>query len=534
MEKKVQMLDCTLRDGGYVNDWDFGHSVITGVYKRLEAAGVDFIEVGFLDDRREFDINRSIMPNTEAINKVFASVKKGNAIPVAMIDYGTCSLDSIGSCDSTFIDGIRVIFKKEKIDQALPFCKAIKDRGYKLFIQAISITSYSDSEMLDYVQQINEIKPYAFSIVDTYGLLDNRSMARYFYLIDHNLDPEIVMGYHGHNNFQLGFSNTIKFLEKDTTRTLIADSTVYGMGKSAGNCASELLAMHLNDYYSRSYNLSQLLEIADNDLMPIYQKHYWGYKYDFYISAMQTCHPSYVQYLLQKSTLSISSINEILSRIPQEMKLQYDREWIEQAYVDYQNITIDDTNAYEKLKHDIGNRGKTEIVILGPGISMKEEKEKIESKIKQLNAIVFSVNFYNDKYSIDYTFISNAKRYYKFVDIIGLKKVSAKLILTSNVNAIDYTPNYVLNYESLLSHHKECIDNSLLLLINALSKLDVARVWLAGFDGFTNNETEYFDRDYNLSSMKDLHFNEWMSQALTELNKSIKLNFITKTQYVIE
>lgn len=76
MEKKVLMLDCTLRDGGYVNDWDFGHSTITGIYKRLEAAGADYIEVGFLDDRREFDINRSIMPSTEAINKIFGSVKK--------------------------------------------------------------------------------------------------------------------------------------------------------------------------------------------------------------------------------------------------------------------------------------------------------------------------------------------------------------------------------------------------------------------------------------------------------------------------
>ena len=534
MEKKVQMLDCTLRDGGYVNDWDFGHSVITGVYKRLEAAGVDFIEVGFLDDRREFDINRSIMPNTEAINKVFASVKKGNAIPVAMIDYGTCSLDSIGSCDSTFIDGIRVIFKKEKIDQALPFCKAIKDRGYKLFIQAISITSYSDSEMLDYVQQINEIKPYAFSIVDTYGLLDNRSMARYFYLIDHNLDPEIVMGYHGHNNFQLGFSNTIKFLEKDTTRTLIADSTVYGMGKSAGNCASELLAMHLNDYYSRSYNLSQLLEIVDNDLMPIYQKHYWGYKYDYYISSMQTCHPSYVQYLLQKSTLSVSSINEILAQIPLEKKLLYDKKWIEQAYIDYQNITIDDTVAYELLKKDIEGKGKNEIVILGPGASVKEEKEKIESTIGQLNAIVLSVNFYDEQYPVDYVFISNAKRYCKFVDIVGDTKILAKLILTSNVNIIDCIPDYVLNYESLLSCNRECIDNSLLLLLNAISKVGFKHVYLAGFDGFINNGNDYYDRNYEFSSMKDSHINEWMSQSLSELNKLIEIDFITKTKYVIE
>ena len=86
--KRISLLDCTLRDGGYINDWEFGHGTITGVYKRLEAAGVDYIEVGFLDDRRQFDINRTIMPNTEAINKVFANVKKSHAIPIAMIDYG--------------------------------------------------------------------------------------------------------------------------------------------------------------------------------------------------------------------------------------------------------------------------------------------------------------------------------------------------------------------------------------------------------------------------------------------------------------
>ena len=157
MKKEIKLLDCTLRDGGYINDWNFGHSVITGTYKRLDAAGVDFIEVGFLDDRRSFDINHTIQPNTDCYNMVFSGVKKIHAIPVAMIDYGTCDISNIGECDSTFIDGIRVIFKKEKIDEALPFCRMIKEKGYKLFIQAISITAYSDMEMLEYIQKINEM-----------------------------------------------------------------------------------------------------------------------------------------------------------------------------------------------------------------------------------------------------------------------------------------------------------------------------------------------------------------------------------------
>lgn len=531
MGGKISMLDCTLRDGGYVNDWDFGHSTITGIYKRLDAAGVDYIEVGFLDDRREFDIDRSIMPNTETINKIFGSVKKRKAIPVAMIDFGTCSLDSIGSCDSTFIDGIRVIFKKEKIEQALPFCKAIKEKGYKLFIQAISITAYSDIEMLEYVNRINEIKPYAFSIVDTYGLLDNSSMARYFYLIDNNLDPDIKLGYHGHNNFQLGFSNTVKFLEKRTRRTLIADSTVYGMGKSAGNCASELLAMHLNEFYGGHYDLNQLLEIIDTDLMPIYQKHYWGYKYDFYIASMQRCHPSYVQYLLKKSTLSVSSINEILSSIPDEIKLLYNKQWIEQAYFDYQNNAMDDTEVLKKLRDELEAVKNRPVLIIGPGYTIKEQKVGINLFISENDPVVFTVNFYTKLYSIDYTFISNAKRYARFVDIQNGNSIGSKLILTSNVTVCDYKPDYVLNYESLLNKESGNPDNSLLLLLNALIKIGVAEVYLAGFDGFDNSPNDYYDRDYELSSTKDESYNERMSDDLSIINKSIRLHFITESLY---
>lgn len=151
--KEVKLLDCTMRDGGYVNDWEYGHSTMMSIYKRLDESGVDYIEIGFLDDRREYDPNRSIQPNTECYNKIYSGVQKKNAIPVAMIDYGTCDISNIADAKNSFIEGIRIIFKKEKINQALPFCKAIKDKGYKLFIQAISITSYSDLEMLEYIQK---------------------------------------------------------------------------------------------------------------------------------------------------------------------------------------------------------------------------------------------------------------------------------------------------------------------------------------------------------------------------------------------
>lgn len=530
----VSLLDCTLRDGGYVNDWEFGHGTITGVYKRLEAAGVDYIEVGFLDDRRPFDINRTIMPNTEAINKVFSNVKKGHAVPIAMIDFGTCSIDSIGPADSTFIDGIRVIFKKERIEQALPFCKAIKEKGYKLFIQAISITAYSDMEMLQYIEKINEVKPFAFSIVDTYGLLDNKSMTRYFHLIDDNLDPEIVMGYHDHNNFQLAYSNTMRFLSMDTDRRRVVDSSVYGMGKSAGNCTTELLAMHLNSYYHKNYDLNEVMEIVDTFMMPIWQKIYWGYKYEFYISAMQRVHPNYVNYLLKKKTLSVSSVNEILACIPEDIKLLYNQKCIDQLYLDYQSNAINDEAVYHSgLIEQLRNN---KVIILGPGSSVVDYSEVVREHTDSSNTVAVAVNFYPKDFHVDCIFLSNNKRYAFLTDYLDEnERINAQVITTSNVHIVDLKPDYTLNYESLLIPQLEKSDNALVLLLNFLLKAGVKAVSLAGFDGYKDIGKNYYLKGYEVATDngESTRRNETISNALRFFADKITLKFITPTLYSI-
>ena len=527
--KEVKLLDCTLRDGGYVNDWNFGHSVITGTYRRLDMAGVDYIEVGFLDDRREFDINRSIQPNTDCFNKIFDGIEKKHAIPVAMIDFGTCALENIGPRDSSYIEGIRVIFKKEKIDQALPFCKEIKEKGYKLFIQAISITAYSDLEMLEYVEKINIVKPYAFSIVDTYGLLDNRKLTNYFNLLNNNLDPGIRIGYHAHNNFQLAFSNSVKFLALETKRPIIVDSTVYGMGKSAGNCASELIGLHLNQKYDKNYDIDQFLEIFDTDLSTVYQKHYWGYKYIFYISAMQNCHPNYVQYLFDKKTLSVSSINEILEKIPEEQKLLYDKKYIEDAYVQYQSKMINDFDAIRSLRDAFVGKN---ILLLGPGKSLHEERDKIENFILQNNVLVISVNFEPALFDSEYVFLSNAKRYSKLADMCK-NNAASKLLVTSNITPFARPADFVLNYSSLMTENGVNSDNALLLCISLLIKAGVNHVSLAGFDGFQANEQNYFEQEYSFSGTEcyALENNKITIAGLNELSKKIQISFVTKSIY---
>ena len=147
----IQLLDCTLRDGGYINDWEFGHNNLASIYQRLVAAKVDIIEVGFIDDRRPFDMNRSIFPDTESIGRIYGKIQPKAPMTVGMIDYGTCDIRNIQPCSESWIDGIRVIFKKHLMHEAMDYCAKVKALGYKVFSQLVSITSYNDSELLELV-----------------------------------------------------------------------------------------------------------------------------------------------------------------------------------------------------------------------------------------------------------------------------------------------------------------------------------------------------------------------------------------------
>ncbi|MBR6960724.1 MAG: aldolase catalytic domain-containing protein, partial [Clostridiales bacterium] len=305
MSQTISQLDCTLRDGGYVNDWKFDHDNMVSIFERVVDAGTDIIEIGFLDERRPFDYNRSIMPDTDSVEKIYGDLDRKNTKVFGMIDYGTCGLQNIKPCDESYLDGIRVIFKKHLRVQALDFCAELKKLGYIVFAQLVSVTAYSDEELLDLCRLANERKPDAVSMVDTYGLTHQNDLRHILEILDKNLDADIAIGYHGHNNFQMGYANCQMVLaySKETDRDLLVDGSLYGMGKSAGNAPIELVAMHMNNEYGKDYQLSQYLEAIDANIMQFYQPATWGYSLFFFIAASNDCHPDYVKQLTNKHTL---------------------------------------------------------------------------------------------------------------------------------------------------------------------------------------------------------------------------------------
>lgn len=526
--RKINILDCTLRDGGFVNNWKFGHECIINIMGRLDRANIDIIEVGYLRNSALADKDSTEFPDTKSISTLLGN-RKYNSMVVAIIDYGKCEIKRVSKRDDTIINGIRLTFRKNEVDAALEFAKGIKELGYKLFLQPVAITDYSAPEVISFIEKANSIEPFAVCMVDTYGFMSKQDLVKYFYLFDTSLKDGVALGYHSHNNFQLSYSNAIELIELASKRELIIDTTVFGMGKGAGNLNTELITSYINHNIVKKYDVDQLLEIISLYIDEIKRKYGWGYNLRYFLSASTDTHHQYAHYLIEKKTLSIESITSILSKIEKDKRTRYDEAYIESLYNEYQNVGINDQDDICKLNEQID--GKV-ILLLGPGGTISSEKNRIDTFIRGMNPIVIAVNNLLTEYPLDYIFVSNSIRYGQIEDesyYYDIKDI--KIIATSNISPATIEPQIRVNYKSLLVEDDsgEIADNSALMLINLLIKMGIKEIYIAGLDGYDGN-SEYYKEGIALS--KDLKRKTIMiKQALKKLDGVIKLNFITPSKY---
>lgn len=319
----IQILDCTLRDGGYVNSWDFGSVNIKKIINNLVESNVEYIECGFLKDC-VCDGEKSIFSDIVQIRD-FLPKKEFQSKFALMLNYGDFLLENLPSNNKNL--AIRIAFKKEDLKKALEECKKIKNKGYDIFINPMHTNFYSASEILDLIKEVNKIGPYAFTIADTTGAMKEKDVLKLFYLIDNELNSEIKLCFHSHNNLQLSFTNAQALIKAKNRRELIIDSTIFGMGRGAGNIQTEQLVQYLNDNCSKNYNLIPILKTIDEVINPIYSKTPWGYSVPYYLAATNHCHPNYAKFLSDRK-IDVEKIDLILKGLPSDKKLTYDESYI--------------------------------------------------------------------------------------------------------------------------------------------------------------------------------------------------------------
>lgn len=517
MEKNdLQVLDCTLRDGGYVNDWKWGFQSARDITSLLVKAKIDVVEVGFLRDVAGYDPDVTVCNRIEELNRLLPE-ESCNTIFSAMAMRSNYDIDKLTPYNGKGIKMIRITAHDYDIESGMHFAREVKEKGYYLSINPINIMGYTDDRILWILEQVNKIQPYQFSIVDTFGSMKRRDLERIVSLVDNNLDRDIRVALHLHENMALSSSLAQNFIDHRLKRPMAVDASLMGMGRIPGNLPIELITDYLNDYMGKTYDIDYLMDAIQDHISPLKGKSEWGYTPAYFLSARFNLHRNYAEYFLKKGDLTNRDINHILARIDKNKRTVFDAAYADKIYEEYKNNQISDEADRIKLKDSL--EGK-EILVIAPGASIKIFQNEIHNYIDSKEPIVMSVNFVPQDYHIDYAFFSNNKRFNK------LNNIKCKTIITSNLDG--KSVDYRINYNSVSGAFNEGC-NSLIMLLKLLEDMQVQKVVLAGADGYTVGGCNYYDNSIRNYVDHGNKFNLAVSDAIHRLD--LPIEFITPSAY---
>lgn len=523
----LKVLDVTLRDGGCVNDFNFGQNYMEKILKAQEASGVDVIEVGYLDEVYGTQSGRTQFINEKVIKQSFLKNKKDGTSYVAMVDFGKFDVEKLETRTPDGIDGIRIAFHKKDCMKISSVVKTIIQKGYECYIQPMVTLRYSDAELIAFIDLVNREMDAAagFYIVDSFGQMRPNDMSRILNLVDHNLSRHMTLGFHSHNNLQMAYSNAITMLQFPTNRNLMIDCSIMGMGKGAGNLNAELLMEHLNLFYGKNYQIAPLLEVIDKVINPLHAEFYWGYSPEYYLSATNQCTPKYASFFYDKHMLPIDQVSELLSLIDCEKKISFDKEYAEELYCKYNaNKSVDDRICVEALKKEF--KGKRAI-LLAPGKSVVAILSELETNIKSENDICIGMNTLFD--INDYILTTRKEVYDQAVE------QGRNVIVCSNISTGGRGNVRILNYQNWIEREEEIQDSSAIIALNLLEQCGVRVVMLAGFDGFSGDINENYYHEglrHPMNSRQADKQNKYFKKFIESKRKNgLEIEFLTHSKY---
>lgn len=530
---QAKLLDCTLRDGAYIIDKKFGDPVINGIIDGLIKAKVDYIEIGFLQDEG-FGPGKTVYKNAEDASR-FIPDEKGESEFSVLADFSRFSITNLEDNPGNSFDIVRECFFKHERYDAMKVCREIKQKGYKVFVQPVDILGYTDSELLELIEIVNQVEPYCMSIVDTFGSMYEEDLQHVYSIINHNLVSNCKIGFHSHNNMQLSNALSQAFLRMSHgKRQVVVDSTISGMGRGAGNTPTELIAQYMVAKLGYSYDMDALLDIIDGYMDNIRSRSSWGYTTPYFIAGCYSAHVNNITYLTQKNSIRSKDIRYILNKIGATSRKRYHYDLLEDTYMNYLESDIDDSNVIAKLAKEFENRN---ILVIAPGKTASECIQTIKDYIHKNNPVVITVNFMHDEIVSDYVYVSNVKRYNYLINTD--KFGDAKKILTSNVT-METENALIVSFVKLIKCGWEHLDNSTIMLLRLLDNLDVSSINIAGFDGYSYNADgtlNYANKYLELSNVKDnpTALNEEIMAMLEDFRNTrssiAPISFITPSRF---
>ncbi len=274
----VKILDCTIRDGGYANSWDFSDECVLATFLTAQRSNVDYFEVGY----RKKNAVRKFERITDDKLDFLSCYKNNRTKLLVMVNELEYDARMFNDAENSPVDGVRVACHVPEIKIGINICEELKDKGYEVFLNIMNIPQIEEKyyKILSDWKRKDIITSLCFA--DSFGVLVPSRIPEYFEKLRACGFEKISI--HTHNNLQMAFANSLKAIE---CGAYSVDATVYGMGRGGGNLPIELIIGYLRETSPEYY-----LNLIEKYYLPIYKQHDWGYSVPALISGLKNIHPN--------------------------------------------------------------------------------------------------------------------------------------------------------------------------------------------------------------------------------------------------
>jgi len=564
-DAQIKILDCTIRDGGYINNWEFPIELVREVYRALSRSGVDYVELGYINNasssKNPFGPWHNI--NEEMLTSCIKGIQ-GAKIAV-MADFGKVDYQQLPDKQGSVIDLIRVAVHKNNVLKAKELAEEIKKKGYEVSLNLMGFSGYSIEEKEDLVKNLRTSSIDYIYVADSYGSLVPSQVKEIISQLS-GLGAKSI-GFHPHNNLQMAFANTLEGIESGVT---MVDGTIYGMGRGAGNLPIETLLAYLEFMYPDKYNVLPVLNIIDRFFSDLRQKYGWGYTLPNMLSGIARCHPDYAKNLARMHEFTTEDIWQILNIIRELNPVGYSEEVLEKVVRDgmlhSKNIQFKVPPSREAVQAGTGedqadlkpayidrHKGK-DFLILANGPTLSVYRDQIKEFSAKYNPVVMGANFLNGLFIPEYHAFNNKRRFMSYIksvdnkskllisryigeemirDHLGPQRAYERLIYLDRLDAkFDIRDGII---------QTNCRTVSVFLIAVAMV-MGAKRIYVAGMDGYQGksqkNKSHFYKEDDETSEIEairqknswNLHYLEQIEDYLVNQGKA-GINILTPTVY---
>ena len=500
--KIIKHLDCSLRDGGYYNNWDFKHDLINQYLQVLESINIDFCEIGF----RFFSNNGFKGPCAFTTEEFLGSITIPENIKIAiminsndLISNGELNLDKLRKliplkASQSKVDMVRVAGPTEIIEKILPVFEFLHDYGYISCCNITKISDKTNEKLIELSLLLSSTKVDILYFADSLGSSTPSSIKEIVKVLRSKWSGQL--GIHAHNNRGLALSNTLQAIECGVEWV---DSTITGIGRGPGNTQTEELILETSQkqIYSKENNLNlvPLIHIINKHFLPMKNKYSWGTNIFYYLAGKYSIHPSYIQSMLKDYRYQEEDILATIGYLKDQGGKNFDYGDLDEARKFYKGQpkgTLDPKTIFQ-------NR---DVLIVGTGPEFKNHEKAVESFIERKRPIVLAINTstLSKNNLIDLRIACHPIRL--FADVDKHLKLAQPLIIPLSMLPKEFSKilkgkdirdfGIGLTNTHFEFHKTYCIIPNALVLSYALGVItsgSARKIYLAGFDGYSQGDS---------------------------------------------